>query len=333
MKNQSSFEKLLIIIGAIILITGLIMFVDFSIISEFSILILLVAAQITTALLSTKIESSYPKTSSALTVISWFLAPISLYFGSTYFNILDFMIYLNPIIIGAYSIYLLKHNYKLSINILGVLWSTFFFTFVDSYFVMLSFVGILIGLLYLLLMIQFFIKNKGEHSLMSFVTTGLILMFIYYLGITITTVFGIYNEQLSLLLTSIASLIICKSYFIKSYTHYNSLFKAFLILSTIGITGYDYWDIMLYPLDGALILSIISFICVIVYLLKESIKGNNLTLVLLFIHLLIFTSNTVDFFADTSIVLIFLGVSLLTIGFIIEKNRKKGNETLNTTDK
>ena len=55
MKNQSNFEKILIIIGAIILITGLIMFVDFSIISEFSILILLIAAQITTYLLSTKI--------------------------------------------------------------------------------------------------------------------------------------------------------------------------------------------------------------------------------------------------------------------------------------
>ena len=330
MKNQSLLEKLFLIGGAIIFIVGLTSLIDFTSISQLTILIGLILTQIGTALISKRTEDTYQRTSLSLLIISWFLAIITLYFGAHEFNISNGAGYMIPLIIGVYSISLLKEKYNIVFNIITMLWSYSFYTFANSKHESLGLIGLTIGLLYLIYNIIIFLRNNKEYPFISFVSTGMILLFTYSIFRQITNSWFIHSSM-PLLLTSIFSLFAYKNTIVKNYKHYCTFFKAFLIISTININSCYYWNNFFTKNTNEVLLSIISFIIIQSFLIKRTLDGDNLSFALVFTHFIVFSFTTVSKFVETSILLIFLGASLLTIGYILEKGRQKslGGEFIN----
>lgn len=321
MKDKTFLEKTFLITGAIFLLIGLFIFIDLSSISRYLILGGLVAGTIASYIFALKFKDKYSKTASILAFVSWGLSIAALYYSSSMFSLGQAQ-YVIPLIIGIYSLFLIKDFHNEPFILVMTLWSVVLGSAYDAWAI-IDVACYLFALYFIYQLINLYINNYHVNNFIVFIQANILFSIPVRLVTDLFMKYDIYFDYEPMILVSIITLLATLN--IKCFTK-NKCFKntniVYLCITSCYLSSSYFWEGLVNS-KLAVFLTIVSFAFILALLIKMTLTGGKLSFALIFIHIIIFFSTTILEYVSTAVFLMLLGLTLMAIGYWLEKTRIK----------
>lgn len=321
MKDKTFLEKTFLITGAIFLLIGLFIFIDLSSISKYLISGGLVTGTIASYIFALKFKGEYSKTSSILAFVSWGLSIGTLYYLSSMFSLGQAQ-YLIPLIVGIYSLFLIKDFHNEPFILIMTLWSVVLGSAYDSWAI-IDVACYLFALYFIYKLINLYMNNYNVNNFVVFIQANVLFCIPARLVTDLFMKYDIYLDYEPMILVYIITLLATLN--IKSFTE-NKCFKTtnifYLCATSCYLSSSYFWEGIV-DSNLAVFLTIVSFAFILALLIKMTLNGGKLSFALIFIHIIIFFSTTILEYVSTAVFLMLLGLTLMGIGYWLEKTRVK----------
>lgn len=321
MQDKTFLEKTFLIVGAIILLIGLSIFIDISRISKYLILGGLIVGTVASYIFATKFKDKYSVTSLILAFVSWGLAISMLYFTAAVFELGQIQ-YLIPLIIGIYSLFLIKEFHNEPFILIMTLWSISLGSAYDSW-VIFNVINYVFAIYFIATLINLYTEKYHTNGFVIFIQATILFSIPARLLTDVLYKYDIYFDYEPAVLIFIATLIVVlNTDYIKKTKCFKNTNIFYLCATSCYLSSSYFWE-GLVGSQLAIFLTIISFALILAILIRMTLTGGKLSFALIFIHIIIFFSTTILEYVSTAVFLMLLGLTLMAIGYWLEKTRVK----------